>query len=338
MRHLLSTIMLACLAIGANAQESFYPEGDAAMQEFFRNNIVYPKVALENSVHGVVYVRMTIDKKGKGRDIKVTSKSKYPQLDREAERVVGLVKSWVPQKDSKQVVIPVEFHLPSGHLNSASTEGNSFEYPEGEEAWAEFVSKNFRYPKSLGNERVSGTLYVDFMISAKGKGSNYSISTPSGYPEIDAEAVRVVSRVKRWNPAVSNGRPYKTLHSIRVDFKAPETANGQTIIEERHVQTNPSYPGGDQAMVNFINKNMKYPKNELRKKIEGYVEVEFIVMEDGSLSDLKVVRSVSEGLDAEALRIVGMMPKWSPAIATDGSTVTCSMIIPVNFRLPRSTK
>ena len=66
------------------------------------------------------------------------------------------------------------------------------------------------------------------------------------------------------------------------------------------------------------------------------MEVAFTVNEDGSLSDLKVVKSVSKGLDAEALRIVGSMPKWNPARTTDGKVTPCQMSIPVNFRVPRA--
>ena len=71
--------------------------------------------------------------------------------------------------------------------------------------------------------------------------------------------------------------------------------------------------------------------------MEGKVVVEFTVNADGTLSDFKVVKSVSPELDAEALRVIKAMPAWSPAIV-DGKTVACSYVLPVSFKLQGDEK
>ncbi len=343
------TIVLAVListALNAQNQEWSYPEGKEKMQEFFEQNIQYPESAKKDKIEGIVYVYTTIDKNGKAKDIKVGKTSSYPDLDKEAERVVKLVKKWNPRyRNGKPVdvnaIIPVEFKLPGSSKRFEGLHNESI-YPEGEEVWNAFVKKNFVYPESLKGRNISGTLFVNMDIDKEGKPGNYAISNPSSYPELDAEAIRVAKLVERWEPTKDiNGNPYATRHLVRVDFQAPEAVEAAPVVkaatqEPLVIASNPSYPGGYNAMTIFISRNTQYPAEELEKKIEGDVEVEFTVGEDGSLTDLQVVKSVSKGLDAEALRIVGLMPKWNPARTTDGRVTPCQMTIPVNFRVPRA--
>ena len=95
----------------------------------------------------------------------------------------------------------------------------------------------------------------------------------------------------------------------------------------------PSFPGGDKAMWEFFDKERVYPESCLREKKQGRVLVSFIVEKDGSLSNLKVIRSVNSEFDKEAIRLVKSMPKWTPAIK-DGKYVRCKYTMPVTFKLP----
>ena len=349
MKKIFSIMLLALTAMTANAQDKdhFYPGGPEAMQDFFDQNIVRPESAAD--VVGVVYVMAVIDKKGQAHDIKVSSKSKYPELDKEAVRVVKLVKNWVPQKQDKPVIIQVQFKQPDYDGEYEGVD-DGFVYPGGEEAWRQYVRSNFRYPESLVEKGTSGTLFVNFNVDPKGKGSDYQISTPSQYPELDAEAVRIVSKVKKWNPAkTAAGKPYETRHIVRVEIEAPQrpelhdnngyqgqgqATGGGPVILTTKIARNPSFPGGAVEMAKFISKNTRYPERELRSKVSGNVDVAFTVMPDGTLRDPRVVRPVSPGLDREALRIVSIMPKWEPCLATDGTYVPCEMTITVPFHDP----
>jgi TonB family protein len=102
-----------------------------------------------------------------------------------------------------------------------------------------------------------------------------------------------------------------------------------TIVEEM-----PQYPGGIQAAMAFFAQNIKYPVSAQKAKIEGSVTVQFVVGTDGSVRNPKVVRGVNPELDAEALRVVGIMPKWTPG-KQRGKAVPVSYNLPVRFRLAK---
>ena len=80
------------------------------------------------------------------------------------------------------------------------------------------------------------------------------------------------------------------------------------VLEKAEVM--PEYPGGDQAMMDFVAKNVQYPQEARDKEISGRVLVSFIVEKDGSIADVKVVKGIGGGCDEEAVRVVKAMPKW----------------------------
>lgn len=94
----------------------------------------------------------------------------------------------------------------------------------------------------------------------------------------------------------------------------------------------PSFPGGSAAMMQFIAKNLRYPKAAQEAGVQGRVMLQFTVGQDGTLSDIKVLRSVSAEIDAEAVRIVRSMPRWTPAKA-NGKPISARYMVPVAFRL-----
>ena len=94
----------------------------------------------------------------------------------------------------------------------------------------------------------------------------------------------------------------------------------------------PSFPGGESALEDFISKNRRYPIFEKEKRIQGRVQVSFIVEKDGSLTDFIVTRSVDPSLDKEAIRVFQSMPKWNPG-KRDGQFVTVIKGMSVSFDL-----
>ena len=95
------------------------------------------------------------------------------------------------------------------------------------------------------------------------------------------------------------------------------------------VEFQPQFPGGLEACKQFIKENLRYPDTEL--DVQGRVIVSFMVERDGSLSDIKVVKGLDPAYDEEALRVVKMMPKWSPG-ATDGQISVMRYTLPVIFK------
>jgi protein TonB len=100
-----------------------------------------------------------------------------------------------------------------------------------------------------------------------------------------------------------------------------------TVVEEQ-----PTYPGGDEARIKFLQDNMKYPEEAKELGVQGKVYVTFVVEVDGSISDVKVLRGVGSGCDDEAIRVVKSMPKWVPG-KQRGVPVRVQFNLPINFKL-----
>lgn len=98
------------------------------------------------------------------------------------------------------------------------------------------------------------------------------------------------------------------------------------------VEQMPEFPGGTEALMQFMSKNMKYPDEATKAGQEGRVIATFIVEEDGRVTNARVVKSVAPLLDAEALRVIGLMPRWEPG-RQNGEAVRVKYTIPVTFRL-----
>ena len=98
------------------------------------------------------------------------------------------------------------------------------------------------------------------------------------------------------------------------------------------VEQMPSFPGGNQALFQYLSKHIKYPVVAEDKGIQGLVIVTFVVERDGSVTDVRVAKSVDASLDKEAVRVVSGMPRWIPG-KQNGSAVRVKYTVPVTFRL-----
>jgi len=98
------------------------------------------------------------------------------------------------------------------------------------------------------------------------------------------------------------------------------------------VETMPSFPGGDAALMKYLQKNVKFPAIAQENGIQGRVYVEFVVNKDGQIVDVKILKGVDRSLDEEAMRVVKNMPPWSPG-EQRGKAVRVSYRLPINFTL-----
>ena len=122
-----------------------------------------------------------------------------------------------------------------------------------------------------------------------------------------------------------------TQEGENVDAPPPPPVE-EEVFDLAAVQEQPEFPGGMDKMYEFMGKTQKYPDMEYEAGIQGKVYVQFTVAKDGSIEEAKVLRSVSAGLDKEALRMVKSMPKWSPG-KMGGKAVKCRFNLPVVFKL-----
>ena len=98
------------------------------------------------------------------------------------------------------------------------------------------------------------------------------------------------------------------------------------------VEENPSFPGGEKKLYEFLSKNLRYPEMAKENGIQGKVFIQFVVWKDGSIKDVKVVKSIHNTLDKEAFRVVNKMPNWSPG-KQQGKVVNTKFTIPIKFKL-----
>ena len=98
------------------------------------------------------------------------------------------------------------------------------------------------------------------------------------------------------------------------------------------VENIPEFKGGGSEMDKFISKNLKYPKIAEEARITGTVYISFVVDENGSLSDVKAIRGLGGGLTEEAIRVIKLMPAWTPG-KQNGRAVRVQFTLPVRFVL-----
>ena len=112
-----------------------------------------------------------------------------------------------------------------------------------------------------------------------------------------------------------------------IAMEAPEAEGAFDVVEEM-----PQFPGGAPELMKFLSMTVKYPEAAEKAGTQGRVIASFIVEKDGSISGAKVVKNVSEELDAEALRVINAMPNWTPG-KQKGQAVRVKYTIPISFRL-----
>ncbi len=117
-----------------------------------------------------------------------------------------------------------------------------------------------------------------------------------------------------------------------VEAPPPPTPQTEEVFNSAVVEVKPEFPGGQDAMYRFIAQNMIYPPDMVEAGVQGKAYIEFVVRRDGSITDVVVKRGVAPSGDAEAVRVLKAMPKWTPA-TLNGKSVTCTMVMPLQFTL-----
>ena len=124
-----------------------------------------------------------------------------------------------------------------------------------------------------------------------------------------------------------------------VIFSQVKEPEGKVVVvdvasekEEELPDVDEEFPGGIDALMNFMQENVSYPQSSIEMNEQGRVFLSFLVDIDGSISEVKVEKGISDSLNAEAIRVVKSMPKWKPALLAD-QPVKSTVRIPINFQL-----
>jgi protein TonB len=99
-----------------------------------------------------------------------------------------------------------------------------------------------------------------------------------------------------------------------------------------YVEEMPSYPGGTEELLTFINKNIEYPEIARRAGVEGRVLLGFVVERDGTITNINILKGIGAGCDEEAVRVLGLVGKWIPG-RQNGKAVRVNIVMPFVFRL-----
>ncbi len=231
------------------------------------------------------------------------------------------------------------------------------EYPDGGmSGMMQFLSKNIRYPVNAQKNGTQGRVTVHFVVNADGSLSNIGIIRGVD-PELDGEAVRVISAMPKWKPGTQGGKPVRVKYTVPVMFRlndekkeefkpvpkidesivvvgyaSQEKSPAEEDVVFEVVEQMPSFAGGMGGLMRYLSKNIKYPVAAQKAGAQGQVIVQVIIDSNGNVTNPKITKSVDPSLDAEAIRVTSNMPKWQPGMQR-GKAVNVKYTFPIDFKL-----
>ncbi len=229
-------------------------------------------------------------------------------------------------------------------------------FPGGQDALMNYISTNLKYPASAAAKSIQGRVIAQFVVCSDGSISNAHVLKTLD-PDLDAEALRVINAMPAWKPGMQKGKAVSVKYTIPIIYRLTENKQvkkaGEPIsqIKETVVvgyapkgeqtptkvyglaEDMPKFPGGINALMEYISKSLRYPVEAAKEKKEGKAVIQMVIDEKGNVVSPQIIRSTgSPLLDAEAIRVVSNMPKWE-AGKEKGEAVAVKYTIPINFRL-----
>lgn len=204
-------------------------------------------------------------------------------------------------------------------------------FPGGDAELLKYIATNIKYPKESQDNGEQGRVICSFIVGRDGSVNNPEVLR-GVTPLLNEEAVRVINTMPRWNPGMQRGK------AVAVKYTVPITFRLKSPVEEKKEETltvvdvMPQYPGGDHELLKFIAQSIKYPTDAQEAGVQGRVICSFVVDKKGNIVEPKIIRGIDPSLDAEALRVIGMMPRWTPG-RQDGKAVRVLYTVPITFRL-----
>ena len=235
------------------------------------------------------------------------------------------------------------------------------EFPGGQKALMEYINRNLKYPAEAHAKGIQGRVIVTFVIQKDGSIADTEVAR-SVDPNLDKEAVRIISSMPKWKPGKQRGQAVNVKFTVPLmfrlsnpelpkaeeikatdlsevvvvgygpkaeDIKAKEARDAQVL---KVAEVMPKFPGGVQGLMQYLARSIKYPTIAQENKDQGKVVLKMVIGTDGRPSNVKVMQSVSPELDIEAVRVVRGMPKWEPG-QQGGKPVAVEYTLPVTFRL-----
>ena len=194
----------------------------------------------------------------------------------------------------------------------------------------EYTSREF---DSFLDDEYLDDLAQDFeLLPSMDEEEELETASPQERTTVLTENIKVTNEVpsERDNTSI----PTPLVEQEVTDEQTPPNVAEQAEepIQFRIVEQYPEFPGGMTEYMKWLTRNLRYPDIARSLKIQGKVVVQFIVNQDGSIADAKVVKSVNPHLDREAMRVIRMMPSWKPGIQ-DNKPCKTMVAVPIVFKL-----
>jgi TonB family protein len=198
------------------------------------------------------------------------------------------------------------------------------EFPKGQDSLMHFLATRIRYPMASQMNGEEGVSFISFVVDSTGNITDPTV-VRSSFPNLDAEAIRVIGLMPKWNPGMHKGQAVNVKYTMPVRF---QLASGTL----KRIEVAPQFPTGVVEMMRFIDKNLKYPSEAKKQRIEGRSVISFTVNEDGSRENYKIEKALGYGTDEEAIRIIKEMPLWRPG-TLNHEPKKVKFTLPIIFKL-----
>ena len=224
--------------------------------------------------------------------------------------------------------------------------------------FSSWVASQIKYPPKALKEKIQGWVHVGYIVELDGTIRNVKINAVPD-PELGEAVVKAVKSSPIWMTAKNTqfASPFKS--SVNIKFEIPERVLSSQDIPIYVIGEVPAYlseelhrfleegqmpqipqakdatqTATDAAIGELVKQHLKYPEKAINEKAEGTVTVRFIITKSGKLEDFTVVKSIHPLLDAEALRVLRLMPDWKPAMQ-GGEPKDVYYYTDVDFKLPK---
>ena len=322
--------------------------GQTLMMEWLSKNIIYPEQAIIDGIEGRVIVRFVVEKDG-SVSTPMILKGVCETLDNEAKRVVLSMPKWksgtlqgVPMRC--YVTLPITFKLRTDTPVQSVEDKIETEYDQiaefegGKLGIMRYLSSNLVYPIEALDYGVYGRVWVRFVVEKDG--SLYNVSVEKELNKwLDKVAVRAISAMPKWSPAMKDNQPVRTYYRLPIDFSISEDGlvyQHKYEYKQANVDSTaqmPMFPGGIKSLMNWMRKHIVYPIKTLKKRIQGRVVTRFTIEEDGIITNIQIAATANKLLDKAALDLIELMPAWNPARDAEGNPIRTIFTFPVNFSI-----
>lgn len=260
-------------------------------------------------------------------------------------------------------------------------------FPGGTNGMMKYLADNIRYPVEAQENGIQGRVICNYVVMKDGSISDINVVRGVD-PLLDAEAVRVIKAMPKWEPGKQKDQAVNVRFTMPVVFRLQgDTPQNEILTQENTeafakiekadkgvavdelvvvaygnaqryaqdttdrdkkksdtegdifvvVEQQPKFPGGTEAMIQFLSDSIRYPEEAADRRIQGRVICNFIIKKDGNIGDVNVVRGVDPLLDEEAVRVLESMPKWEPGMQRN-KPVDVRFTLPVSFRLKKESE